>query len=161
MGPTDEDEDYYQECLEIVTHASAFDTIEFTGRVNIEEYLPKVDIMVLTSISEGQPLVILEAGAAGIPSVATNVGACSEMIYGRTDEQPNLGDGGMICPLSSPYEVANALHRLITDKEYYDGCCVAIKNRVKKYYNKERENTAYRKLYESMLQTEETMEVTE
>ena len=55
----------------------------FTGRVNLLEYLGKIDVVVLTSLSEAQPLVILEAGAAGVPVVATDVGACGEMILGQ------------------------------------------------------------------------------
>jgi len=148
MGPTDEDEDYYRECAEMVDLAEANENIQFTGKVNIKEYLPEVDIMALTSISEGQPLVILEAGAAGIPTVTTNVGACKEMIFGRSDEKPNLGPGGEVCSLASPYEIAIAMRRLIEDKGFYAQCCEAIQKRVKLYYNKPQENESYRKLYE-------------
>ena len=63
----------------------------FTGAVNIVEYLGRIHVVVLTSLSESQPLTILEAGAAGIPFVATNVGSCREVIEGRSDEQPLTG----------------------------------------------------------------------
>ena len=40
-----------------------------TGRVNIKDYLKQTDILVLTSISEGQPLAMLEGMASGLPWV--------------------------------------------------------------------------------------------
>ena len=58
--------------------------------------------LALTSISEAQPLVILEAGAAGVPTVATDVGACREMIEGPQSEVPPLGPGGAIVGLLIP-----------------------------------------------------------
>jgi len=55
--------------------------ILFIGRVpDIREYLGIMDIFLMTSISEGTPLVILEAMAMEIPTVATNVGGVSEQI---------------------------------------------------------------------------------
>lgn len=39
----------------------------FPGMVNVLEYMKKLDFTVLTSISEGQPLSVLESFAAGRP----------------------------------------------------------------------------------------------
>ena len=65
VGPTDEDEAYYQECVNLVRFLNLTDTVTFTGRVKLEEFLGRIDVVVLTSISEAQPLVILEAGSSG------------------------------------------------------------------------------------------------
>ncbi|MBY0406824.1 MAG: GT4 family glycosyltransferase PelF, partial [Rickettsiales bacterium] len=149
MGPTQEDPDYFYECDEMILHLGLEDDITFTGNVNIMEYLPRIDVIVLTSISEAQPLVILEAGAAGIPTVATQVGACPEIIMGKPDENPQLGQGGAIVPLSNPQATAHALHRLLTDQQHYAACSQAIRERVKLYYNKQSQQESYRKLYET------------
>ncbi|MFH1574440.1 MAG: GT4 family glycosyltransferase PelF, partial [Acidobacteriota bacterium] len=109
LGPTDEDEDYFRECRILVQHLSLDKTVEFAGRVRLDEYLGRVDVIALTSISEAQPLVILEAGAAGIPAVATDVGACREMIHGRRSESPRLGEGGVVTELSNPTATATGL----------------------------------------------------
>ena len=50
------------------------------------EYLPQFDVCLLTSISEGQQLAVLEGMAAGIPYIVSDVGSCSELIYGRDDD---------------------------------------------------------------------------
>lgn len=150
IGPVDEDKHYYRECIEIIEHGGLGDTIIFTGKVNIEDYLGMIDIIVLTSISEAQPLVILEAGAASIPTVATDVGACHEMIMGRRGENPPLGAGGSITPLSSASAVAKELLRLFSDKRYYQRCSQAICRRVQRYYNKDQQYESYAALYEQM-----------
>jgi glycosyltransferase involved in cell wall biosynthesis len=151
MGPTEEDPDYFGECEEIVGLTGLDGCLEFTGKVRLEDYLGKIDVMALTSISEAQPLVILEAGAAGIPSVATDVGACREMVFGRSNESPPLGPAGAITSLSNPQETALALKKLLTDEEHYEGCSLAIRARVEQYYNKVDLDLTYRELYQQLL----------
>ena len=51
--------------------------------MRLDEYLPRVDAIALTSLSEAQPLTVLEAGAAGIPTVATDVGGMPRTDHGR------------------------------------------------------------------------------
>jgi glycosyltransferase involved in cell wall biosynthesis len=152
MGSHDEDPDYYQECLEMVEYMNLSKVIEFTGQVNIDNYFPEIDVIVMTSISEAQPLVILEAGAAGIPCVATNVGACSEMILGHDNEYPALGDGGIIVPLSNPLATANAMFELLTNSEKYEACSDAIRKRVSTQYTKEMQHSAYKTLYDDYVE---------
>ena len=147
MGPTDEDPEYYNDCVEMVSHLGLEDVVTFTGRVKLDDYLTKIDVMVLTSISEAQPLVILEAGSAGVPTVATDVGACREMLEGRADEDPVLGPGGIVTPLSNPAKTAEALNRLLTDTDFRAACSVNIQKRVDTYYNKKHIDRLYGDLY--------------
>lgn len=106
-----------------------------------------IDVLVLTSISEAQPLVILEAGAAGIPIVATDVGACREIIEGTTDEDRALGAGGIITPLASPASTADAIYTLLSDRERYEAASATIRERIRYYYNEDIQQQAYRNLY--------------
>lgn len=152
MGPTDEDEEYFEECQSIVEYFSLQDTVTFTGRVTIEDYLPEIDVLVFSSISEAQPLSILEAGASGIPTVATDVGACSEMLLGKKDEKPALGAGGVVVPLSNPQALAAGIYKLLTDREFYESCSNAIRQRVATYYNKEDQQRAYREMYAACIE---------
>ncbi|MCP4754704.1 MAG: DUF3492 domain-containing protein [Proteobacteria bacterium] len=151
MGPVDEDEEYYRECVDMVAHADLEDTISFTGKVDIAEHLSRVDLLVLTSLSEAQPLVILEAGAAGIPSVVTEVGACPELIEGRSDEAPKIGPGGIVCSLSSPQKTAQAVTSLLSDVAVYRQYSRNIRERVARYYDKKDQHGAYRELYSTFV----------
>lgn len=148
LGPFGEEPEYHEECVQLVKFLKLEETFFFKGRVNLVEYLGHVDVLVLTSISEAQPLVILEAGAAGIPSVATDVGSCRELIMGMRNEEPKLGPGGAVTPLADPTATANACYRLLADNVWRARCAHAIKTRVERYYNKRDQDRSYRELYE-------------
>ncbi|MCX6629414.1 MAG: GT4 family glycosyltransferase PelF [Candidatus Solibacter sp.] len=147
LGPTDEDLHYFAECQSLVNHLGLQECFTFAGRVSVAEHLGGLDVMVLTSISEAQPLVILEAGSAGVPSVATDVGACREMIYGDLRETEPLGPAGEVVPLSNPTATAQAIARLLTDRAYWERASRAIRERVRRYYNKPALDGAYREIY--------------
>lgn len=150
MGPLEEDKEYAEECREQVRQEGLEGTITFTGKVNIMDYLGRIDVIVLTSISEGQPLVLLEAGAAGIPAVATDVGACREIIMGREGEA-QLGAGGVVTTLTSPKATAEGMYKLLGDPAFYAACSRAIRERVRRYYDKRDMLAAYRSLYEELI----------
>lgn len=58
-----------------------------------EKFMQIMDVFALTSRSEGMPLAILEAWAAGLPVVATRVGGIPQMIeHGRTGMLVDPGD---------------------------------------------------------------------
>jgi glycosyltransferase involved in cell wall biosynthesis len=151
MGPTDEDIEYYQECRQMVEYMGLKDVVTFTGQVAIDKYLPQIDVSVLSSISEAMPLSVLEAGACGIPSVTTDVGACKEILYGRSDESPNIGEGGIVVPLANPSAMAQAILKLLQDNKFYRECSNNLRKRVEELYNKDDQITAYRELYDHYL----------
>lgn len=93
MGGYGEDKEYYDLCQQTVSMLG-INHVEFAGSVNVAEYLPKMDFLMLSSISEGQPLALLEGFAAHRPFVATDVGCCRELIYG--DSQDDLGTAGAV-----------------------------------------------------------------
>jgi polysaccharide biosynthesis protein PelF len=149
LGPEDEDPAYAAECRDLVKLLKLEDTLKFMGRQKLTDWLGRIDALALTSVSEAQPLVILEGGAAGVPTVATDVGACREMIEGRSDEIEKLGPGGEITGLADSVATGRALVRLLRDKAWHQRCATAIKRRVELYYNKKTIDGIYRELYES------------
>lgn len=150
IGPTDEEPEYFQECKEMIEIFRLEDTIEFTGKVNVMDYYPKLNVLLLSSISEGQPLVILEAFAAGIPVVATDVGACSEMIYGS--EEDIIGDAGIVVKPKDFIGLANGLIRLYEDDDFRAKASEIAKIRVQKRYRLDQMIKNYRDLYISVVE---------
>lgn len=145
MGPTDENPGYYEECLEFIKSFQV-ENIVFTGRVNVKEYLGKMDMTILTSISEGQPLSILEAMASSRPCIATDVGGCRELLYGG--EKDRLGKSGIIVPVMNIDKIADAIVTLAQDEELRAEMGYTGKLRVKAFYQNEQVTRTYHELYE-------------
>lgn len=148
IGPDDEDPDYADACRKLVVDLGLSLTIEFTGAVNIVPYLAKVHVVVLTSLSESQPLVVLEAGAAGLPFVATNVGSCREILEGRPDEYPSYGRGGLVTNVVDDVAIADAVAGLLSDPGLRRSYGDALKTRVEQVYTSPKAVAAYRSLYD-------------
>lgn len=110
MGPCDEEPEYAEECYELVEQQGVAG-IFFTGRIDIREYLGRMDFTILTSISEGQPLTILESYAARKPVIATDVGNCRELIYGEDD---GYGTAGVLTHIMNVAEISSAIVELAT-----------------------------------------------
>ncbi len=65
----------------IVSSFALDDFVFFLGNVyDIPSLLTEMDVLLLSSISESCPMVILEAMASALPVVATNVGGVSELV---------------------------------------------------------------------------------
>ena len=147
LGPMAEDPDYAEMCMRHARQLGLQSNIAFEGKVDVLEELPKVDVMVLTSISEAQPLVILEAGAVGIPCVATDVGSCSELLYGSSPEDRTLGAGGIVTPMASPGETARAVLQLYNEPALRERMRDAMRARVQLYYDQRDMVAAYDEIY--------------
>ena len=69
------------------------DSITFTGWVqDMAEVYSDLDVLVISSHSEGTPVPIIEALAAGCPVVATNVGGVSDLLAWTGCEMVRPGD---------------------------------------------------------------------
>ena len=85
--------------------------IKFTGPVNHEDiplWISASDILVLPSLSEGRPNVILEALACEVPVVATDVGGIPELMVD--------GETGYLVPAKSPDELSRKINKLLDNK---------------------------------------------
>ena len=152
VGPSDEDPSYAAECRALAESLSVGDKVIFTGMRNVAEILPQTGIMVLSSISEGLPLVILEAYAAGVPVVATDVGSCSQLVYGHEEEDRLLGSSGAVVGINDPKALAEAALELLQSPERWRAARDAAIARVHRFYTKELMVSAYRELYEKGVQ---------
>lgn len=109
------------ELVRIARELGVADSVRFAG-VRPHEELPlwmnAAAGLCLTSRGEGMPNVVLEALAAGLPVVATDVGACGEMLAGV--------DGSRVVPADGVNEIAGGLRELLQappDTERDPGIC--------------------------------------
>ncbi len=147
-GPIEEDEEYYQECLLLVEHLGLGEKVKFLGYVPVQEVLSQVRLTVLSSISEGLPLSVLESFAAGVPVVATDVGSCRELVYGISKEDSEE-PAGKIVPIANPKALAQAISSLLINIDFWMTCSNNAIERVEKNYREEDMFASYRSLYQS------------
>ncbi|ADU96774.1 GT4 family glycosyltransferase PelF [Thermovibrio ammonificans] len=152
VGPTDEDPSYYEECRRLVSVLKLDGVVKFTGFRPVKEVLSQVKVATLTSISEGMPLVILESFAAGVPFVATDVGACPQLINGGlSEEDVALGRAGRVVPVADPAAAAEAYVELLTKPQLWSRCSETAFNRVSRFYSFDSFLESYRSIYEEFI----------
>lgn len=113
--------------------------VTFTGYIdNAPIYLKAFDAFILPSLKEGLPYGILEAGASGIPCIASRVGGIPEIITDR--------ESGFLLHSTKPEEIVSALHDIVTNPE-----------RAQKYAHTLQEKVAHDFLIQLMLDKTEAL----
>lgn len=149
-GPENEDPPYATECRELIDRLGLTDKVKLLGLQRIDELLPRIGVLVLSSISEALPLAVLEAFAAGVPVVTTDVGACSELIHGSDAGDAALGVAVRVVPIAYPVALAREALDLLGDENAWRAAQRAGIARVERYYSQERMVGAYRALYATL-----------
>lgn len=120
-------------------------SVELVGtRRDVAQLLAASDIFVLSSRSEGLPISVLEAMAAGLAVVATDVGGMSELV---TD-----GETGFLVPPVDARALAAALGRLLRDPRLRRQFGAAARRRVERDFNLARFREAHLRLYRRELE---------
>lgn len=155
LGPTEHDPDYYQLCLEKATRLGVEDYLTFHGTVNVISMLKEFDILVLSSYNEGQPIVALEAMAAGVPIVSTDVGGMAQLI-----DDPLTTPGGrtwdrcgyLVPPVSeaTTESLADALEKLMNDPTTYSEMAHNARGRIFSFFQLEDAMRSYNRLYREL-----------
>ena len=147
LGGVD-DQEYADECLALIEQLRLRDKILVPGRVNVVEYFQKLDFTILTSLSEGQPLSVLESFAAGLPVVTTDVGSCSELILGIPPD--TLGRAGYFVPPMQREKLADAMEILASSRETRLSMGKIGQMRASAYFRYNTMLTKYRDLYKEV-----------
>jgi glycosyltransferase involved in cell wall biosynthesis len=116
------------------------DRVKFLGyRSDVPALLDLMEIFVLPSLSEGLPLSLLEAQAAGKPVVASNVGGNPEVVED--------GKSGFLVPPSNPDVLAERLLRLLENPSQAVAMGAQGRLRVWRTFSLEAMGQAYLSLY--------------
>ncbi|HEX5359506.1 MAG TPA: GT4 family glycosyltransferase PelF [Fluviicoccus sp.] len=150
-GPEDEDPAYARDCRTLAAGLGLADTVQFLGFQRVDELLPKVGVLALSSISEALPLVILEGYAAGVPCVATDVGSCRQLVEGLDGPDRQLGPAGRVVGIADPQALAEAVIALLDDEAAWREAQAAGIARVERYYTQDLMFAAYREVYGTAL----------
>ncbi len=150
IGPFDEDPVYAAQCDEMIRALHLESVVTLVGKTDPRPYYETLDVSVLTSLSEGQPMVALESMACGIPLVSTDVGCCRELIEGRPGADRDFGDAGIITALVDPQDTARALLELARNPERRGDMGHAGRRRVETYYRLDQVRKSYLDLYRKL-----------
>ena len=110
---------------------------------DVRPFLAQADVFVLTSISEGIPLTLLEAMATGLPGIATDVGGNREIIV--------PGETGYLVPVRSPTAFAEAVLRLMAEPAELDRLGQGSRRRVEEEFSLAVMVARYEALYRELL----------
>ena len=111
-------------------------------RDDVETVFAASDVALLTSDNEGTPISLIQAALAGIPSVATDVGAVGEVVLDR--------ETGLLTPPNSN-ALANSISALLDNPEQRISLGEAARARAADLYTIERFTEAHADLYNSLL----------
>lgn len=86
------------------------DKVVFMGfQNNVDEWLTAIDVLVLPSLTEGTPMILLEAMSQGVPCIASAVGGIPQVIDSGVD--------GILVAPGEPNEISAAIYSICTDTD--------------------------------------------
>lgn len=119
--------------------------VKFLGwQKDIENILPGLDIVALTSLNEGTPVSLIEAQASGTPVISTNVGGVVDVI--------DDGKTGFVVDSFNPIDFGEKLLELINSKEKREKMTQNGWSFVKDKFSKERLCSDVKELYIKLLE---------
>jgi len=113
-----------QELEHLIAQENLTDIVELLGtRKDISVLLNRMDLFAFsTTADEGLGIALIEAMAAGVPVVASDVGACREVLdHGRL--------GSLVAP-TDPFALANAIDKLCASRQIAAERAKAARRRV-------------------------------
>jgi L-malate glycosyltransferase len=118
--------------------------VEFFGEQSaVGDWLSRADLFVLSSISEGLPISILEAMAAGLPTVVTDVGGMPEVLA--------LSGAGEVVPAGSVESLAQAITAYASRRQELETLKERAFSCYTEHFRPERMAEDYLNLYQSCL----------
>ncbi len=119
-------------------------SIRFLGvRHDVADLMAAADAFVLSSLSEGLSVTLLEAMAAGLPIAATDVGGNGEVVEHHVT--------GLLSPRGDAQQLARHMLHLLRDPALARAMGQAGRDRLLAHFTQQRMHDAYADLYQRML----------
>ena len=119
---------------------SVAEQVSFLGfRQDVSKILRESDCFVLPSSSEGLSYSVMEAMAAGIPAIVTDVGGNSELVVD--------GETGMLVTANDPIDLCEAMERAITSDKWRIQAGELARDRVQSEFSVQKMVSNYVSLY--------------
>ncbi|WP_434995692.1 GT4 family glycosyltransferase PelF [Arthrobacter sp. Ld5] len=152
LGPTEHVPEYYEACLAKIESLGLHDHVTIHGTVNVRDMLDQFDLLVLPSYNEGQPIVVLEAMAAGIPTVGTDVGGMRQLIGDElhTRDGRTVGACGELVVAGDVQQMADSVRAVIGDKKRYADYAVNARTRVQEFFQMHEIMSSYNEIYRTV-----------
>jgi glycosyltransferase involved in cell wall biosynthesis len=126
------------------TKAEGVDVLFTSWIKQIDEALPGLDVVALTSHNEGTPVSLIEAQAAGVPIVSTRVGGIEDIVIENTT--------ALLSPPNDHLALAQNMVALSNSKQLRENLSLKGKDFVKEKFSYTRLVEDVRKLYNELLQ---------
>jgi glycosyltransferase involved in cell wall biosynthesis len=110
---------------------------------DFDQLLPGIDVIVNPSLAEQMPNVVMESMAAGIPVIATEVGAVSE-IKGKQE-------GLLLVPAGDAHTICVAVLRLLKNKDFAETLGRTGRERIANAFSSQRQRDQLRDLYRELV----------
>jgi glycosyltransferase involved in cell wall biosynthesis len=128
--------------LEAQAGRSGVPTAFLGKRLDVPSILAAGDIFALPSLQEGMSNAVMEAMAAGVPVVATDVGGNAEALAGN----------GLLCPPADSDALADRLRSLLDDDELRRRLAERAREHARTAFTLDALTTAHIALYEELLE---------
>ena len=112
-------------------------------RSDVPRFMVAADVFLLSSLSEGISVTLLEAMASGKPIVATDVGGNSEVV--------SHGKNGLLCRSSDPRDIGSSLTTLLRNPQLQSQMGRAGRERLLQTFTQEQMHAGYIRVYDQML----------
>lgn len=114
--------------------------VRFWGeQIEIAHFFRAADLFIMSSVSEGVPMSLLQAMSIGIPAVLTDVGGMAEVLQ--------LSGSGMLGPVGDPSAMAKSIVQLAIDPNLRDTLSGRATASYHKYFTLTGMEAAYMQLY--------------
>ena len=135
--------EYSDDDYSLARKGVAGDRVHFLGRRSDAIYfLPKQDLFILPALRDASPRVVREAMACEVPCIVTDIPGARDLIVNN--------ESGILVPAASPYEMADAIQKLINDPERLKSLGKAARERIVRDFSVERYVENFKNLFQQV-----------